>query len=62
MEEIGCQPRWITHQEMQLPVCKNKTDNSQYALKVFRTMNKDKIKLQEETGCLRPCNYMEYRV
>ena len=61
IEEIGCKPKWIKHHS-QFPVCQNKSKNLEYTSTLFKFSKMDKIKLQYESGCTKPCSYMEYRV
>ena len=63
IQEIGCKPYWTDFVETDFPNCNNITKLSQF-IKTFTEslgIMEDSVML-DKFNCLRPCNYMEYRV
>ena len=58
----GCRPKWIKYLETNSPVCKNQSQNMNYFIQMDYIYSLDKIQLRNESGCLRPCSFMEYKV
>ena len=59
-QSVGCQSFWSNLTGF--PVCSDFTQYSRYAEEYERFLSLEKNQLLAESGCVRPCNYMEYSV
>ena len=59
-KSVGCQSFWSNLTGY--PVCSDYAQYHGYTLEYERLLSLEKNKLLAESGCLRPCNYMEYMV
>ena len=59
-KSVGCQSFWSNLTGF--PVCSDYAQYRGYALEYERVLSLEKNQLLAETGCVRPCNYMEYLV
>ena len=59
-KSVGCQSFWSNLTGF--PVCSDYAQYHGYALEYERFISLEKNQLLAETGCVRPCNYMEYAV
>ena len=59
-ESVGCQSFWSNLTGF--PVCSDYTQYHRYAEEYERLLSLEKNQLLAESGCVRPCNYMEYSV
>ena len=59
-QSSGCQLFWTKYTGV--PVCSNLYQLSRYVQRYDKLVNLEKNKLLVESGCLRPCSYMEYSV
>ena len=59
-KSVGCQSFWSNLTGF--PVCSDYAQYLGYALEYERFLSLEKNTLLAESGCLRPCNYMEYMV
>ena len=59
-KSVGCQSFWSDLTGF--PVCSDFPQYSRYAEEYERFLSLEKNQLLAETGCVRPCNYMEYSV
>ena len=65
VDDIGCRPRWLVRgykRRGHTPVCKEKAKYQEYTDEMTRFTLMDKTQMQTKSGCLKPCEYMEYRV
>ena len=59
---VGCQPPWTRFIMEGHPLCDNLTKINEYSNKVNEFYDMGKNDLFEETSCLIPCIFMEYKV
>ena len=59
-KSVGCQSFWSNLTGF--PVCSDYTQYHRYAEEYERFLSLEKNQLLAESGCVRPCNYMEYSV
>ena len=59
---VGCQPPWTRFIMEGHPLCDNLTKIHEYSDKVLEFYDMGKNDLLEETSCLLPCIFMEYKV
>ena len=63
MKKAGCQPHWRLFSVQGLPTCSNKSLANRYDrtyMKLAVTMDSDDV--SEDTNCLMPCTFLEYKV
>ena len=62
MLNVGCQPPWRRFSVEGLPICDNSNLLTQFGQEYNRITQMVKNELIEETKCLVPCTFMEYKV
>ena len=62
MMRVGCQPHWRQFSVDGLPLCNNLSLLTQFANEFERVGALVKDKIIEDTKCLLPCSFMEYKV
>ena len=62
LRKAGCQPPWMKSNMKGLPLCENKTSFGHYDYEKFRVFFMNTQQLIEDTKCLMPCTFMEYKV
>ena len=62
MLNVGCQPPWRRFSVEGLPLCDNSNLLTQFGNEYGRIITMVKNELIEETKCLAPCTFMEYKV
>ena len=62
MMRVGCQPHWRQFSVDGLPLCNNLSLLTQFANEFERVGALVKDKIIEDTQCLLPCSFMEYKV
>ena len=62
MLNVGCQPPWRRFSVEGLPICDNSNLLTQFGQQYNRITQMVKNELIEETKCLVPCTFMEYKV
>ena len=60
--EVGCQPPWRRFSVEGLPLCDNSNLLTRFGNEYTRVTQMVKNELIEETKCLAPCTFMEYKV
>ena len=60
--DIGCNPIWRKNSLSQLPYCTKYKEYRDFIKKMNQLAFMDMRQLKKESGCLKPCNYIEYRV
>ena len=60
--DVGCNPIWRTNSVSQLPYCTKYKEYRDFMNKMSQLAFMDMRQLKKESGCLKPCNYIEYRV
>ena len=59
-QTVGCRSFWTNYSGV--PVCSDLEQYFHYVDEYDRLLSLEKNKLRLESGCLRPCSYMEYLV
>ena len=62
MLNVGCQPPWRRFSVEGLPLCDNSNLLTRYGNEYDRVTQMVKNELIEETKCMAPCTFMEYKV
>ena len=63
MIKAGCQPHWRLYSVEGLPICDNVSMVNTYQdVMGSMQLNMDSDELYQETDCLMPCTYLEYKV
>lgn len=61
--KVGCQPPWRRYTVEGVPLCDNMSLLMNYgAANLERMYLMDTIELVEDTKCVLPCSFMEYKV
>lgn len=60
--EVRCRTFWTDRTGSSLPDCQNSSRIMQNLMNYNRVINSDKTTIYQETGCLYPCHYFEYKV
>ena len=62
MRNVGCQPPWRRFTVDELPVCDSLALLNLYAYEYERIASMVRSEILEDTNCLIPCTFMEYKV
>ena len=62
MRNVGCQPPWRRFTVEELPECDNLALLNKYANEYERIASMVRNEILEDTRCLIPCTFMEYKV
>ena len=63
ISKIGCQPYWLDHIKTDFENCSKASQLQSFLMKMglLYQISTEK-ELTDEYECLKPCNYMEYKV
>ena len=60
--EVGCRPPWDIWSPTSIPVCDTLEKNIKHEQLDWKFFNHEKKVIINNTKCLVPCNYLEYKV
>ena len=60
--DVGCNPIWRINSVSQLPYCTRYKEYRDFMNKMTQLAFMDMRQLKKESDCLKPCNYIEYKV
>ena len=63
MSKVGCRPYWLDYINTDLAICSkaSQLDLFLHHMQQLTEVSTEK-EIKEEYNCLKPCNYMEYKV
>ena len=62
MRNVGCQPPWRRFTVDELPECDSLALLNKFAYEYERIASMVRSEILEDTNCLIPCTFMEYKV